>query len=574
MAAIFKALRSKGNKRNAKVAAENARRAEEDDDHFKLPSAVQNPDEIPEGISERVFKAFQKCDRDGSEKIGAEELVVCFEELGRGASVWQAKKLIAECGPLINASPELMDSAGRCNAIDVFGFSKLMATLEIFQPTEPFLEHSILGHDRPLPYQRLVRTVYTSNKAVFGVALIIIANFVINIVEKEIDADVNNPQYTALWEGLDVLFNYLFLIELLVNMYGFGFGGAFWRSGWNVFDFIIVAVGILLMTGVDLGSMSKLKLLRAFRVFRLFKRIKSLNQIIMALLSAVPGVSNAFLILFIFFCIYSILAVELFRDFGANGTYTVNDLGDACRQTMVVNENVADISRINRDGECSHINDAYTPRGYTAGIEYYGTYSRAMFSMFQVMTGDSWAEGAGTGRPLTFGLYQKSTFTVGMFFVSFVILTNMVLTQVVVAVLLDKFVAPPPAGMPDKDVLDLIQFVKAEQYAVRAVRAMKHYVLARALRSWIDARTPSALAGKNHHEGDEDEEPEPELRVEPPPPTTRSAKEFLMMHMQEVVPKETPNQAFLRRVNSLEHSLLRFEEQLKQLLAHKAKLKV
>jgi hypothetical protein len=294
----------------------------------------------------------------------------------------------------------------------------------------------------------------------------------------------------------------------------------------------------------------------------------------MALLSAVPGVSNAFLILFIFFCIYSILAVELFRDFGANGTYTVNDLGDACRQTMVVNENVAEISRINRDGECSHINDAYTPRGYTAGIEYYGTYSRAMFSMFQVMTGDSWAEGAGTGRPLTFGLYQKSTFTVGTFFVSFVILTNMVLTQVVVAVLLDKFVAPPPAGMPDKDVLDLIQFVKAEQYAVRAVRAMKHYVLARALRSWIDSRTPSALAGQNHHEGDEDEEPEPELRVEPPPPATRSAKEYLMMHMQEVIPKETPTQAFLRRVDSLEHSLLRFEEQLKQLLAHKAKSKV
>jgi hypothetical protein len=103
---------------------------------------------------------------------------------------------------------------------------------------------------------------------------------------------------------------------------------------------------------------------------------------------------------------------------------------------------------------------------------------------------------------------------------------------------------------------------------------MKHYVLARALRSWIDSRTPSALAGQNHHEGDEDEEPEPELRVEPPPPATRSAKEYLMMHMQEVIPKETPTQAFLRRVDSLEHSLLRFEEQLKQLLAHKAKSKV
>ena len=73
----------------------------------------------------------------------------------------------------------------------------------------------------------------------------------------------------------------------------------FWASGWNRFDFIVVAVGVLLMTGiVPPGSpLGNLKMMRAFRVFRLFKRIKSLNKVVMALIKAIPGVSNAFVIM-------------------------------------------------------------------------------------------------------------------------------------------------------------------------------------------------------------------------------------------------------------------------------------
>ena len=72
------------------------------------------------------------------------------------------------------------------------------------------------------------------------------------------------------------------------------------QSGWNVFDFIVVAVGILLMAAGDALAgtpLSNLKMLRAFRVFRLFKRIKSLNKVVMSLLNAIPGVTNAFIIM-------------------------------------------------------------------------------------------------------------------------------------------------------------------------------------------------------------------------------------------------------------------------------------
>jgi hypothetical protein len=175
--------------------------------------------------------------------------------------------------------------------------------------------------------------------------------------------------------------------------------------------------------------LDQLKLLRAFRVFRLFKRVQSLNKIIVALIRSIPGVANAFLVMLIFFCIYAILAVELFRDFGKDGYYvTYNEVG-----------NRTEIS-------------AETPRGLNTGLEYYGTFMRALFTLFQVMTGDSWAEAI--ARPLLFGFNRSLTLSAiitGAYYVSFVILTNMVLINVVVAVLLDKFVEQPQQSNPPVD---------------------------------------------------------------------------------------------------------------------------
>ena len=62
------------------------------------------------------------------------------------------------------------------------------------------------------------------------------------------------------------------------------------------------------------------------------------------------------------------------------------------------------------------------------------------------MTGESWSEAI--VRPLIFGLYDNAI-TVALFYVTFILLTQMVLTNVVVAVLLDKFVADPDGSDGD-----------------------------------------------------------------------------------------------------------------------------
>merc|ERR1719486_1612980 len=105
-----------------------------------------------------------------------------------------------------------------------------------------------------------------------------------------------------------------------------------------------------------------LRLMRAFRVFRLFKRIKSLNKIIVAIVHAVPGVINAFLILAIVMSIYSILAVEFYHV-----------IGDDCSENPKTSW-------------------METARRNCVGDEYFGRFSKSLYTFFQVLTGESWSE--------------------------------------------------------------------------------------------------------------------------------------------------------------------------------------
>jgi len=276
--------------------------------------------------------------------------------------------------------------------------------------------------DDVLPYQETVRQFNGGSRFQQLVAVLIGLNFFTNAMEKEIDVPgVYEPypqKYPVLWQNLEDVFNVVFLCELLINLYG-NWWCRFWRSSWNVFDVIVVTVGVLSLMRLTEGPLGLLRMLRAFRVFRLFKRVKSLNKIIVALGRAIPGVTNAFIIMIIFTAIYAMLAVEFFHGFGADGEYV----------NMYTNVSVS----------------AITGRGMYYGKEYFGSFSRAFYTMWQVLTGESWSEAV--VRPLLFGWNEAqglSSTGVALFFVSFLIICAIVLINVVVAVLLEKMVEEDP----------------------------------------------------------------------------------------------------------------------------------
>jgi len=324
-----------------------------------------------------------------------------------------------------------------------------------------------------LPGQTRVRSFYNHPNSQLVVAVLIVLNFMTNIIEKEIDAP-DGKKYPRTWQALEDTFNWIFLIELLVNFYG-NFFVPFWKvtqlhpkeqdarrdgthqrfvrpesgakgcspNGWNIFDMIVVTVGVISLLRIKLPpSLSMLRMLRAFRVFRLFKRIKSLNKIIVSLGKALPGVTNAFLIMFIIMCIYAILAVEFFSEVGTECCDAEGNITDCCEDGQESSSGdycstmtcaLMDYEELGGDGP--HEMSSLTPRGYRYGEEYYGTFTRALYTLWQVLTGESWSEMV--ARPLLFG--YGGLFT-GLYFVSFIIITQIVLVNVVVAVLLEKMV--------------------------------------------------------------------------------------------------------------------------------------
>ena len=145
--------------------------------------------------------------------------------------------------------------------------------------------------DRFWSQQQRVSDFYLHNRTQIFVAVLIFSNFISSIVQKQIDP--TSEAYIDVFEPLDNFFAIIFTVEILINMYAHWFW-KFIKSGWNIFDLLIVIVGLLTMAKATQGPLKLLRLLRAFRVFRLFRRIKSLNKILMALVRAVPGVSHAF----------------------------------------------------------------------------------------------------------------------------------------------------------------------------------------------------------------------------------------------------------------------------------------
>mmetsp|Transcript_58287 Transcript_58287/g.115687 ORF Transcript_58287/g.115687 Transcript_58287/m.115687 type:complete len:475 (-) Transcript_58287:418-1842(-) len=294
-----------------------------------------------------------------------------------------------------------------------------------------------------LPYRKKVQRLYEDWRCQQFVAFLILFNFIAIVVEKAIDPyPVEFQRYQVAWQTIDDVCTVFFIVELVINIYG-SFILPFFQSAWNWLDLVVVVVGTISLARVDLGSFARIKVLRAFRVLRLFKRIKSLNKILVALVKAIPGVINAFMVMLIFMTIYAVLAVDLFRDFGDDASYSTVQMygqadgkyGESCGDDAI---ECIDGSKLGGRFTNTSVVTSMTARGFYHGQEYYGDFFRALFTLFQVLTGESWSEAI--VRPLLFGWSPANAVTVAVFFTSYILLTQVVLQNVVVAVLLDKFV--------------------------------------------------------------------------------------------------------------------------------------
>ena len=105
---------------------------------------------------------------------------------------------------------------------------------------------------------------------------------------------------------LDRLCLAIFIVEMLMKIYA---GKRdFFKSGWNVFDLVVVALSAIPVTGYFI-------VLRTFRLFLLLRyvnRLARLRQVIGIFLGLMPSFAAMLTVLGVFFYVFAIMGVSLF----------------------------------------------------------------------------------------------------------------------------------------------------------------------------------------------------------------------------------------------------------------------
>ena len=100
----------------------------------------------------------------------------------------------------------------------------------------------------------------------------------------------------------------IFIVEIAIKIFARGTG--FFRNGWNLFDFAVV--GIALVPAVQ--GLSVLRALRILRILRVISVAPRLRRVVEGFITALPGMGSVFLLMTIIFYIGSVIATKLFAD--------------------------------------------------------------------------------------------------------------------------------------------------------------------------------------------------------------------------------------------------------------------
>ncbi|WZK89248.1 ion transporter [Aliisedimentitalea scapharcae] len=173
---------------------------------------------------------------------------------------------------------------------------------------------------------------------------------------------------------LDKICLAIFVIEILLKLVAYRV--RFFFNGWNLFDFVIV--GIALVPAAQ--GLSVLRALRILRVLRVISVAPRLRRVVEGFITALPGMGSVFLLMAIIFYIGSVIATKLFAS-----TFP----------------------------------------------EWFGTLGLSAYSLFQIMTLESWS--MGIVRPVMV-IYPYAW----VFFVPFIMVTTFAVVNLLVGLIVNS----------------------------------------------------------------------------------------------------------------------------------------
>lgn len=203
---------------------------------------------------------------------------------------------------------------------------------------------------------------------------IILSLIIINSITLALETSETAMSVAGHWiQLIDNVFLTIFVLELVLRLIA-DFRG-FWRDPWRIFDFFVVAIALLPTT----GSLSILRSLRILRVLRLISAVPAMRRVVSGLLGAVPGMASIVFLIALIFFVFSVISTKLFGE---------------------------------------------------AFPEWFGTLGASAYTLFQVMTLESWS--MGIVRPVM-DVYPLAW----ILFVPFIILTAFTVLNLFIGVIVD-----------------------------------------------------------------------------------------------------------------------------------------
>ncbi len=207
---------------------------------------------------------------------------------------------------------------------------------------------------------------------------------------------------------LDRIILAAFVAEIAVRLYVHR--AAFFRDPWSVFDFTVVAIALVPAS----GPFAVVRALRVLRVLRVLTVVPALRRVVGALLAAIPGLGSIVLVLLILYYVFAVVATNLFA---------------------------------------------------AAYPQWFGDLGRSLYTLFQIMTLESWS--MGISRPV------METFPYAWaFFIPFILVATFTMLNLFIGIIVnamqtveghDQTPAETIAGIPhEPDLREEVRTLAAE----------------------------------------------------------------------------------------------------------------
>jgi len=211
---------------------------------------------------------------------------------------------------------------------------------------------------------------------------------------------------------LDKIALTIFVIELALKLFAYRL--AFFKNGWNIFDLAIVSAA-LMPAG---EQFSVLRALRILRALRLVSVVPSMRKVIVGLFRAIPSIGTVIVMLLLLFYISAVMATKLFGQ---------------------------------------------------AFPEWFGNLGASLYSLFQIMTLESWS--MGIVRPV-----MEEFPYAWAFFVPFILLTSFIVLNLFIGVIVNAMAEATgeEAHSEREEILHQLQGLREDVAALRREQAAQH----------------------------------------------------------------------------------------------------